>query len=177
MQVCTVVCDQVASMASGYPVRASQHTMSTSRIPRLRDSAQTPAQNVATFGGLNPDPQHVLHAVQIDTDGDVSGLVTDGVAVTDLRDQRVEVVAWRRQQSTEADPITANASSPRISWSLRVWDRAVEPAAAWAVTGSTVTGERGSGSWSRRSVDHRTVRVYSVIPVLPVLSVAVMVTL
>jgi len=47
VQVCTVVCGQVASMASGNPVSPSRHTMSTSRTPRLRSSAHTPAQNFA----------------------------------------------------------------------------------------------------------------------------------
>ena len=47
MQVCTVVCGQVASTASGKPVSPSQQTISTSRTPRLRSSAHTPAQNFA----------------------------------------------------------------------------------------------------------------------------------
>src|SRR4029453_3378042 len=46
-QVWTVAKGQVAAMASGKPVRPSQQTMSTSRIPRLASSAQTPAQNLA----------------------------------------------------------------------------------------------------------------------------------
>ena len=47
MQVCTVDCGQVASIASGKPVSPSQQTISVSRTPRLRSSAQTPAQNFA----------------------------------------------------------------------------------------------------------------------------------
>jgi hypothetical protein len=34
-------------MASGNPVSPSQQTISTSRMPRLRSSAHTPAQNFA----------------------------------------------------------------------------------------------------------------------------------
>ena len=47
MQVCTIACGQVASIASGNPVSPSQHTISTSLTPRLASSAQTPAQNFA----------------------------------------------------------------------------------------------------------------------------------
>ena len=47
VQVCTVAAGQVASMALGNPVKPSQHTMSTSRTPRLRSSAHTLAQNFA----------------------------------------------------------------------------------------------------------------------------------
>jgi hypothetical protein len=44
-QVCTIALPQVASIASGRPLRPSQHTNSTSLIPRLRNSASTPPQN------------------------------------------------------------------------------------------------------------------------------------
>lgn len=45
--VWTRALDQVASMASGSPVRPSQHTMSTSLTPRLARFAHTDAQNFA----------------------------------------------------------------------------------------------------------------------------------
>lgn len=41
------MCGQVASIASGSPVSPSQQAISTSRTPRLRSSASTPAQNFA----------------------------------------------------------------------------------------------------------------------------------
>lgn len=46
-QVCTKAPGQVASIASGNPVRPSQATIRTSSTPRLASSAQTPAQNLA----------------------------------------------------------------------------------------------------------------------------------
>src|SRR5882757_5421134 len=46
-QVWTVAFGQVASTASGNPVSPSQHTISTSFRPRLRNSEHTPAQNLA----------------------------------------------------------------------------------------------------------------------------------
>ena len=45
--VWTVAWGQVASIASGSPVSPSQHTISTSLIPRLASSAHTWAQNLA----------------------------------------------------------------------------------------------------------------------------------
>src|SRR5215217_6815244 len=46
-QVCTTVLGKVASMASGKPVSPSTQAINTSCIPRLRSSANTPAQNLA----------------------------------------------------------------------------------------------------------------------------------
>src|SRR5215217_2400373 len=46
-QVCTTVLGKVASMASGKPVSAATQANNTSCIPRLRSSANTPAQNLA----------------------------------------------------------------------------------------------------------------------------------
>src|SRR5438309_7565734 len=60
VQVCTVVRGQVASIASGNPVRPSQQTISTSRTPRLRSSAQTPAQNLAPSVGCTQIPSTCL---------------------------------------------------------------------------------------------------------------------
>src|SRR5215203_800892 len=46
-EVWTTVCGQVASIASGNPVSPSQQAINTSWTPRLRSSANTPAQNFA----------------------------------------------------------------------------------------------------------------------------------
>src|SRR5690606_6123022 len=43
------------------------------------------------FAGLDPDPEHVLDALEIHADGDVGRPVADLVAVADLHHQRVEV--------------------------------------------------------------------------------------
>jgi hypothetical protein len=56
VQVCTVACGQVASIASGNPVSPSQQTISTSRTPRLRSSAHTPAQNFAPSAACTQMP-------------------------------------------------------------------------------------------------------------------------
>src|SRR5690606_6044111 len=90
-QIWTIESGQVASIASGNPVSPSQQTMSTSRTPRLASSAQTPAQNFAPLGGLDPDAQDMLDPVHVDADGDVRGLVAHMPAIADLHDQRVEV--------------------------------------------------------------------------------------
>jgi hypothetical protein len=75
---------QVASIASGKPVRPSQQTISTSLIPRLASSAHTPAQNLAPSAVWTQIPSTCSGAVHIHSDGDVGGLVAHLSAIFDL---------------------------------------------------------------------------------------------
>ncbi len=82
---------QVASIASANPVSPSQQTMSTSRMPRLASSAQTPAQNFAPSLVWTQMPSTCLMPSMSTPDRDVGGLVAHVGAVADLDHQRVEV--------------------------------------------------------------------------------------
>jgi hypothetical protein len=86
-EVCAMVCGQVAAIASPNPVSPSTQAISTSLTPRLASSAHTPAQKL----GLDPDAQDVTDTVDVDADGNVSGLVADLMTVANLDHQGVEV--------------------------------------------------------------------------------------
>lgn len=60
-------------------------------MPRLRSSASTPGPERGALRGLDPDPEYVLDAVQVDTDRDMGGGVADLVVITDLDHQCVQV--------------------------------------------------------------------------------------
>ena len=90
MQVCTQVCGKTASIASGNPLRPSTQQIRTSWTPRCLSSLKDGQPELGALAGLEPDPEHVALAVEVDADRDVAGLVADGAAVPDLDDQRVE---------------------------------------------------------------------------------------
>jgi hypothetical protein len=58
VQVCTMLCGQVASIASGNPLSPSQHRGCAAR--------HTFRPRTSPLGGLHPDPEHVLGAVEVD---------------------------------------------------------------------------------------------------------------
>ena len=57
---------QIAVIASGRPGSPSQHTIRASLRPRLRSSVNTFSQNFAPSPPLQPDPQHVFEAIDVD---------------------------------------------------------------------------------------------------------------
>jgi hypothetical protein len=45
---------------------------------------------LGALGALEPEPEHISLAVEVDADHDVAGEVADGAAVSDLHDQGIE---------------------------------------------------------------------------------------
>src|SRR5215216_2481591 len=90
MQVCTQVCGNVASIASGKPLRPSTQAIRTSSTPRRRRSLRTASQNLE-LGVLPPDPEHLAVAVAGDPEGEIAGPGAHRAVFSDLDEHRVEV--------------------------------------------------------------------------------------
>lgn len=89
-QVWTTARGQVASMASGRPLRPSQTTMHTSSVPRFSGLGEDLEPELgALTAGAGPQPENLPAAVHGDPDGGVDGPVGD-LAVTDLDHQGVD---------------------------------------------------------------------------------------
>ena len=95
-------------------------------MPRLRSSAQTPAQNFAPSDAWTQIPNTCLiDAIQIDTDGDMRGPVLDLVAIADLHhqgvavDDRVELLQ-RRDCHSVTSSSTASVMLAIVSWDSSV---------------------------------------------------------
>ena len=70
------------------PVTAHDQHVPDSSICEL---GAYPGPELGALGGLDPDAEHMLDAVEVDPHRDVGGLVADLVTVSDLHHQGIEV--------------------------------------------------------------------------------------
>ena len=69
------------------PVDAADQDVADAALLQL---AQHGEPELGALRALEPEPEHVAFALEVDADRDVAGEVADGAAVSDLHDQRVE---------------------------------------------------------------------------------------
>ncbi len=91
MQVCTIVCGNTASIASGKPFSPSQQMMNASATPRFLSSVITFSQNFAPSVVSIHMPQHFLLALEADAQRQVHVLVLHLPLLADLQHDRVQV--------------------------------------------------------------------------------------
>ena len=90
-QVWTVACGNVASIGlreAGEPVDADEQDVGDAAGLQVGEDVQP---ELRALGLLEPQAEDVAFAVEVDAQRDVARLVSDGVPVADLHDQRIEV--------------------------------------------------------------------------------------
>src|SRR3954465_242163 len=99
MQVCTTVCGEIASIASGKP-SSRRRSREGCRRRRAASARRAPASRTSRLGLLEPDPEYVPLAIDPDAEREVAGSALHRPALADLQHQRVEeehrldVVEW-----------------------------------------------------------------------------------
>ena len=90
MQVCTVVSGKTAPIASGKPFRPSTTAIRMSLDAAGLQLVHHLQPELGPLGLLDPKPEHVFLAVDIERQRDVDRLVADQALVADFHPQRVE---------------------------------------------------------------------------------------
>ncbi len=94
MQVCTVVCGNTASIASGNPFRPSTQQIRMSETPRWRQFGEDLHPELRALRFLKPHAQHVARSVQADAHRQVTRASLHASALADLQHQRVQEDDW-----------------------------------------------------------------------------------
>lgn len=90
MQVGTIASGKTVVIAPGKPFKPSTIAISLSLAPRFLSTFITHSQNLAAFGLLDPQAEHLLVPGLTHADGEVHHLVADQALVTDLDAQGIE---------------------------------------------------------------------------------------